>query len=97
VTSVYNPFDVLLLFQKRQFGPYWFESATPTFLVELLRQWGVFTPALTAWHSRPALLGRFDVDVATEALLFQAGYLTLHEVLEEIPNRPLYRLGFPNQ
>jgi hypothetical protein len=98
VTSVYNPFDVLLLFQKRQFGPYWFESATPTFLVELLRQRGVFTPALTAWHSRPALLGRFDVDdIATEALLFQAGYLTLHEVREEIPNRPFYRLGFPNQ
>jgi len=47
VTSVYNPFDVLLLFQTRQFGPYWFESATPTFLVELLRQRGVFTPALS--------------------------------------------------
>ena len=31
------------------------------------------------------------------ALLFQAVYLTLHEVREEIPNRPLYRLGFLNQ
>jgi len=98
VTSVYNPFDVLLLFQKRQFGAYWFESATPTFLVELLKARGVFTPALTAWHSRPALLGRFDVDdIATEALLFQTGYLTLHGVREDIPHRPIYRLGFPNQ
>lgn len=32
VAAVYNPFDVLLLLQERQFGPYWFESATPTFL-----------------------------------------------------------------
>ncbi|PWV71482.1 ATP-binding protein [Halomonas sp. A11-A] len=96
--SVYNPFDVLLLFQKRLFGAYWFESATPTFLVEVLKQRGVFTPALTAWHSRPALLSRFDVDdIATEALLFQTGYLTIKAIREEIPNRPIYALGFPNQ
>src|SRR5690554_4021246 len=96
--SVYNPFDALLLFQERKFSPYWFESATPTFLVEVLKQRGVFTPALTAWHSRPALLSRFDVDdIATEALLFQTGYLTIKAIREEIPNRPTYELGFPNQ
>jgi hypothetical protein len=83
---------------ERKFGAYWFESATPTFLVEILKQRGVFTPALTAWHSRPALLGRFDVDdIATEALLFQTGYLTLTGIREEVPNRPIYALGFPNQ
>jgi hypothetical protein len=98
VASVYNPFDVLLLLQKRQFGAYWFESATPTFLVEVLRERGVFTPALTAWHSRPALLGRFDVDdITTEALLFQTGYLTLQGIREEVPHKPIYRLGLPNQ
>ncbi|SEK36924.1 AAA family ATPase, partial [Ectothiorhodospira marina] len=98
ITPVYNPFDVLLLFQKRQFGPYWFESATPTFLVDLLKERGVFTPALTAWHSRPALLSRFDVDdISTDALLFQTGYLTLKNIHEEVPNRPLYELGLPNQ
>ncbi|EHQ51996.1 hypothetical protein ECTPHS_04843 [Ectothiorhodospira sp. PHS-1] len=98
VTSVYNPFDVLLLLQNRQFGPYWFESATPTFLVNLLKERGVFTPELTAWHSRPALLSRFDVDdISTDALLFQTGYLTLKDIHEEVPNRPLYKLGLPNQ
>ena len=44
VTSVYNPFDVLLLLQNREFRPYWFESATPTFLVDVLKQRGVFKP-----------------------------------------------------
>lgn len=28
--SVYNPFDLLLLFQKRAFRPWWFETGTPT-------------------------------------------------------------------
>ncbi|MBE0490146.1 MAG: ATP-binding protein [Halomonas sp.] len=98
VTSVYNPFDVLLLFQKRVFGPYWFESATPTFLVELLRQRGVFTPQLERWEVEAALLGRFDVDdIATEALLFQAGYLTVKAVEEPLLGYRLYTLGFPNQ
>jgi hypothetical protein len=36
--AVYNPFDLLLLFQERQFRPYWFETGTPTFLVDLLLQ-----------------------------------------------------------
>ncbi|SEP80521.1 Predicted AAA-ATPase, partial [Ectothiorhodospira magna] len=44
--AVYNPFDVLLLFQKREFRPYWFESATPTFLVKLLAERGLYTPRL---------------------------------------------------
>ncbi|NGO90841.1 MAG: AAA family ATPase, partial [Halomonas sp.] len=37
VEAVYNPFDVLLLLEERKFSPYWFESATPTFLVDLLK------------------------------------------------------------
>ena len=98
VTAVYNPFDVLLLFQKRQFGPYWFESATPTFLVEILRQRGVFTPSLDQLETEAELLGRFDVDyIATEALLFQTGYLTIKQVEEPMLGYRLYTLGFPNQ
>ena len=31
--SVYNPFDILLLFDRREFGAWWFETGTPTFLV----------------------------------------------------------------
>ena len=98
VTAVYNPFDVLLLFQKRQFGPYWFESATPTFLVEILNQRGVFTPSLDQLETEAELLGRFDVDhIGTEALLFQTGYLTVKQVEEPMVGYRLYTLGFPNQ
>jgi hypothetical protein len=36
--AVYNPFDLLLLFQKRVFRPFWFETGTPTFLVDMLTE-----------------------------------------------------------
>ncbi|HAA44773.1 MAG TPA: hypothetical protein DCE28_04610 [Halomonas sp.] len=98
VPSVYNPFDVLLLLQKRVFNPYWFESATPTFLVELLRTRGVFTPQLDTLQAKAQLLGRFDVDdIATEAMLFQTGYITIKDIQEPMVGYRLYSLGFPNQ
>ncbi|WFE72418.1 ATP-binding protein [Halomonas sp. M1] len=97
VSSVYNPFDVLLLLEERKFSPYWFESATPTFLVDMLKKRGVFTPALSQLQTEAELLGRFDVDhIATEALLFQTGYLTVHSVEEPMTGYWLYTLGYPN-
>lgn len=98
VSSVYNPFDVLLLLEERHFSPYWFESATPTFLVNVLTQRGVFTPALSQLQTEAELLGRFDVDhIATEALLFQTGYLTIHATEEPMTGYRLYTLGYPNR
>ena len=55
--SVYNPFDLLLLFQNRQFRPWWFETATPSFLIDLLVDREVFVPGLRPTdHERGAAL-----------------------------------------
>ena len=95
--AVYNPFDLLLLFQERQFRPWWFETATPTFLVQLLTERETWLPALGQWETDAALLGRFDVgQIATEALLFQTGYLTI-EREELFGSTYFYRLRYPNQ
>ena len=95
--SVYNPFDVLLLFQKKQFRPYWFETATPTFLVKLLAERGFSTPKLASLLSGAQLLSRFDVDdIEPEALLFQCGYLTFHRAEQPLLGRWEYTLGYPN-
>jgi hypothetical protein len=95
--AVYNPFDALLLFQERKFAPYWFESATPTFLVKLLAERGFSTPRLAEMQTEAELLGRFDVnDIATEALLFQTGYLTIKAVEEPVTGYWIYTLGYPN-
>ena len=94
---VYNPFDILLLFDKREFGCYWFESATPTFLVETLFRRRVSTLSLDGMPTRSELLSSFDVGaIATEALLFQTGYLTIKDVRDRGGVRR-YRLGYPNR
>lgn len=95
--AVYNPFDLLLLFKHQKFKPYWFESATPTFLVKMLGERQVNTIDLAAMHSDQDLLGHFDVgDIATEALLFQTGYLTIGSEREPIPGIWEYTLTYPN-
>ena len=94
--KVYNPFDILLLFRRREFGAYWFETGTPTFLIETLLRRGVASPDLDGMTGSDALLSTFDVDrMATEALLFQTGYLTIVGEEDEQGER-VYRLGYPN-
>ena len=95
-TSVYNPFDLLLLFQKRDFRSYWFETATPTFLIDLLLTQQVFTPDLARVMAMESLLSSFDVEcMPVEALMFQTGYLTIASQLR-IGARTEYRLKYPN-
>ncbi len=94
---VYNPFDILLLFDRRRFGAYWFETGTPTFLIETLISRGVNALTLDNLLGSDELLSAFDIDlIATEALLFQTGYLTIRHI-EPRGSRIYYRLGYPNQ
>ena len=94
--KVYNPFDILLLFRRRRFDAYWFETGTPAFLVETLFKRRVSALELDNMLGSADLLSTFDVDhIATEALLFQTGYLTIRRT-ELRGSRTYYRLGYPN-
>ena len=94
---VYNPFDILLLFRNRRFRAWWFETGSPTFLVETLFRRQVSALALDEMVGSEALLSTFDVDdIATEALLFQTGYLTIREE-RCLGGRTFYRLDYPNR
>ena len=94
--KVYNPFDILLLFDTRKFKAHWFETGTPRFLIDTLLRRGVASAELDGMVGTDALLSAFDVDeMATEALLFQTGYLTIRDV-EECSGRTRYRLDYPN-
>ena len=93
---VYNPFDILLLLDTRRFKAHWFETGSPTFLIDALLRRRVPTPDLQGMTSTEALLSAFDVDeMAIEALLFQTGYLTILDEDHE-HGLPRYRLGYPN-
>ena len=94
---VYNPFDILLLFQNHSFEAYWFETGTPTFLIETLFKRQVSSLKLDEMIGSSDLLSTFDVDdIATEALLFQTGYLTITGE-ENLGGASFYRLGYPNR
>ncbi len=95
--NLYNPFDILLLFRKRRFDAHWFGTGTPRFLIDTLLGRRIDTPALDGMVASDDLLSAFDVDhMATEALLFQTGYLTIKEVTEDPDGTSRYRLGYPN-
>ncbi len=93
---VYNPFDVLLLFDNREFQPYWFETGSPEFLFKMLMEKFVTTMELENRTADMSLVSRFDVnDISIEALLFQTGYLTIAGE-EKDESDTSYRLDFPN-
>ena len=95
--KVYNPFDILQLFESRRFAPYWFETATPTFLVETFAERGLGPLDLEGMTGTANLLSTFDVHhMAVEALLFQTGYLTILAE-EEFGGVSQFRLGYPNR
>ena len=95
--AVYNPFDLLLLFDTRKFRPWWFETATPTFLVDLLAERQTWLPRLGHLEADADLLSAFDVGrISTEALLWQTGYLTIDRE-EEHFGEYRYRLRYPNR
>jgi hypothetical protein len=94
--EVYNPFDILLYLDSREFRPYWFETGTPSFLVKLLQQGRYDIAALEDLSAGEEIVGSFEVDgITAETLLFQAGYLTIRG-FSQIGAFREYRLGYPN-
>jgi hypothetical protein len=96
--GIYNPFDVLLLFDTREFKAHWFDTGTPTFLVKLLADQSWFTPDLAQLKADEMELLSFEVEqIGAVALLFQAGYLSVHAVEETETRELIYTLGYPNR
>ena len=93
---IYNPFDILPLFREREFRPYWFETGTPTFLVDLLARRRVDALSLEGGGADDTLPSAFDMDrIEPEALLFRTGYLTITGE-ERDEEGSLHTLGYPN-
>ncbi len=90
---VYNPFSILNFFQKGVFLNYWFKTATPTFLIELVRKelFYDFDGIVVGEESFDAFDLRDKLDLVT--LFFQTGYLTIKSWDREFN---LYTLGYPN-
>ncbi len=91
--KVYNPFSVLNALDKLAFQNYWFESGTPTFLVNLLQEKQYNLTNIEQLEVKSSIFSTFELDhLRPEAILFQTGYVTIKNVQDE-----LYELGYPNQ
>jgi len=89
--KVYNPTSVLKFLQNKEFKNYWFETGTPTFLIDLMAE--RFTYNVENLRVTENLLSNFILeDIDDIALLFQTGYLTIKSLDEDI-----YTLTYPNQ
>ncbi len=95
--KVYNPYDILLFFSEGNiYKNYWFETGTPTFLMNLIKQQQYFVPQLDKLKADESLLNSFDIEnLNIETLLFQSGYLTIKKIIENYKGYT-YELDFPN-
>lgn len=93
--GVYNPFSLLSAFSKGTFSSYWFETGTPTFLVELLKAFRYRLPDLTQELVSSDVINSVDSTSRNPIpMIYQSGYLTITGYNERFRR---YRLGFPNK
>lgn len=93
--GVYNPFSLLHAFYYLELSDYWFESGTPTFLAEQLKNWNYDLRMLQKESLSDRTLktsdSLFDNPIS---LLFQTGYLTIKDYDSRFQE---YTVGFPNK
>ena len=93
--GVYNPFSLLNALRFKNFENYWFETGTPTFLVELLKHHNYNLNNLTKERLTSDVLNCVDsVETNPVPMIYQSGYLTIRDYL---PRFEKYLLGFPNK
>ena len=92
--GIYNPFSLLNAFKYKEISNYWFETGTPTYLVELLKRSHYDLGRMTHVQTDADVLNSIYGDEDPIPVIFQSGYLTIKGYDREFG---LYRLGFPNK
>ncbi len=93
--GMYNPFSLLNTFSSNRFKEYWFETGTPTLLVNVMKltSFDVTTLSDNVEVTSYDLSGMQDIVNRPIPLFFQTGYLTIKDYDDEFD---IYTLGFPN-
>ncbi|MDR3125190.1 MAG: ATP-binding protein [Endomicrobium sp.] len=93
---VYNPFSTLKCCDSKEFIGHWFETGTPTFLIEEIRKKDNLEICIERRKvGIGSLKGEGRESIDTTALLFQTGYMTIKEK-KIIEDEPEYVIDFPN-
>ncbi|MCB0063396.1 MAG: ATP-binding protein [Caldilineaceae bacterium] len=92
--SLYNPFSTMNLFTKYSFHNFWFESGTPSFLINLIKQQGLDPMQLEELTLREIAFSTYELEnLDIIPLLYQTGYLTIKDYDQ---TQRLYTLAYPN-
>ena len=94
---VYNPYSLLKVLATSKYKYYWFENATPSYLVHYLKRMRIFIPDLDQDVKIGAQVVqdfRYNDHDAIIPLLFQSGYLTIKNT---IARATIFQLGYPNE
>ena len=93
--GMYNPFSLLNTFKYNEFGSYWFETGTPTYLVELLKKHHYDLRRMAHEETTATVLNSIDSTSDNPIpVIYQSGYLTIKGYDQRFG---IYRLGFPNR
>ena len=93
--GLYNPFSLLNTLDNNLFDFYWFETGTPSLLVEVMKRCNYPLDRMNDSQATADLLGSIDsIERTPLPLFFQAGYLTIKGYNQRFKK---YTLGFPNQ
>jgi hypothetical protein len=100
--KIYNPYGIINLMNLQKFKNFWFQSGTPTLLVDLIiqkAQAGILKKLPTDYENIEVSEYVFETAeleyLSVEGLLFQTGYLTITSIIEE-GDLTIYRLNYPN-
>ena len=91
--KVYNPYSLLNALASSEFGKYWFDSGTPTFLVKLLQNCDYHLEKLSNEVATADVISAIDTDNPIP-VIYQSGYLTIKGYDKRFRQ---YTLGFPNR
>ena len=92
--GMYNPFSILNTFKSRRYGSYWFETGTPTYLVELLKKSNYDLEEMSHVETDADVLDSIFTDDNPIPVIYQSGYLTIKGYDKRFG---IYTLGFPNR
>jgi hypothetical protein len=93
--GLYNPFSLLNTFKALEFGDYWFETGTPSYLVELLKRDHYDLYRMAHEKTDAEVLNSIDSTSQNPIpVIYQSGYLTIKDYDSRFGN---YTLGFPNK
>ena len=93
--DVYNPFSILNALEAREFGKYWFQTGTPTFLIKMIKADNMPIIKLDHLHTTVEELTDVSFNLGNYIpVLYQSGYLTIKDYDRELGE---VTLGFPNQ